>query len=214
MMDMDHLADWVCHNPARSMQVLRALDDPEPLGILEDRDTFDWVGQGVTLGSPTNIRFAGHKYLEVFDVDVDGRFGFWRDCNYNRNLQQNVCNYVGGIDIPSSLGWGKLVTRVSAEMLQGEKLMGACEANSLVGSWQTFPHEGKCAASSNVGDDGCTWKQKSSKVILMQCMGAFNSSGWERAWQTDYGKAPFPNVMAHVQAAVESCPDVREAVNV
>merc|ERR1712216_14247 len=115
---------------------------------------------------------------------------------------------------PSTLDLDKLVSRSSAEQLQGESFMGMCDTNSLVGSWFTFPHEGKCAEGASVGDDGCTWKLGSVKVVLMECMKAFNSSGWERAWQTDYSKAPFPNVMAHVQAAVQSCPDVREAVTV
>merc|ERR1711865_652755 len=105
------------------------------------------------------LEFAGQQHLELFEVDFDGRFGFWRDCNYNRNLQENVCTE------PHPANSSKRVTRASAELLQGEKFFGMCEPNSLVGSWYTFPLEGKCAENASVGDDGCTWKLMRSKVI-------------------------------------------------
>lgn len=195
--------DWMCHDdPTRHLEVLRAFSAPEPMGILENRDTFDWLGLGVTLQE-----FQGQQYLQHFEVDVDGRFGFWRDCNYNRNLQENTCwDPAGGPTL------GKLVTRASAEMLQGERFMGMCEPNSVVGSWYTFPLEGKCAESASVGDDGCTWKLVRSKVIDMDCMKRHNLFGWYRAQLRDYAKAPFPHVMAQVQSAVQSCPDVQEAM--
>merc|ERR1712124_150259 len=135
----------MCHDdPTRHLEVLRAFSPPEPMGILENRDTFDWDGMGVTLQE-----FAGQQYLQLFEVEVDGHFGFWRDCNYNRNLGENTCweTFAG----PS---FSKLVTRASAEMLQGESFMGMCEPNSIVGSWYTFPLEGKCAENASVGDDG------------------------------------------------------------
>jgi len=176
------------------------------MGVLENRDTFDWLGQGVTLGSPTSIKFAGQTYLEVLDVDFDGFFNFWRDCNYNRELKRNVC-----WDSVLSGQWAKRVTRSSAEQLTGNSPFGACDANDIVGSWLSFPLEGKCVGNVTVGDNGCTWKQTGSKVILMDCMKSFNSSGWARAWQEDFQKAPFPNVMAHVKTAVRECPDVRES---
>merc|ERR1712190_442100 len=107
--------------------------------------------------------------------------------------------------------WAKRVTRSSAEQLTGNSPVGACDANDIVGSWLSFPLEGKCVGNVTVGDNGCTWKQTGNKVILMDCMKSFNSSGWARAWQEDFQKAPFPNVMAHVKAAVRECPDVRES---
>merc|ERR1712113_289126 len=48
----------------KRVQVLRGMNDPEPMGVLENRDTFDWTGLGVTLGTPTHIKFSGRKYLE------------------------------------------------------------------------------------------------------------------------------------------------------
>lgn len=198
--------DWMCHDdPTRHLEVLRAFSPPEPMGILEDRDTFDWPGLGVTLQE-----FApSQQYLQLFEFDVDGRFGFWRDCNYNRVLQANKCwdPYAGHEEV-----LGKLVTRVSAEILQGESFMGMCEPNSVVGSWYTFPHEGKCAEGASVGDDGCTWKLVRSKVIDMSCMKNHNLFGWYRNQLRDYAKAPFPHLQAHVQSAMQSCPDVREAM--
>lgn len=197
----------LCASPGgmKSMQVLRASRPPEQIGVLEDRDTFDWVGQGVTLGSPRGIKFGWNKYLQVFDVEFNGYFGIWRDCNYHKDLKKYVCPRDKISMMPDTA-----VTRSSAEQLSGKLNMGMCEANSDVGSWLTFPHEGRCADHAMVGDDGCTWKQKASKVIFMECMTHFNSSGWIRAWDLDYGRAPFPHVIAHVKAAVEACPDVRE----
>lgn len=196
-----------CASPGgiKSMQVLRASSPPEKLGYLEDRDTFDWVGQGVTLGSPRRIKFAFKKYLQVFDVDFNGYFSIWRDCNYHKDLKKYVCPRGKKSNMPDTA-----VTRSSAEQLSGKVNMGMCEENIDVGSWLTFPHEGKCGDHAMVGDDGCTWKQKASKVIFMECMALFNSSGWRRTWDLDYERAPFPHVLAHVKAAVESCPDVRE----
>merc|ERR1712187_1041213 len=131
-------------------------------------------------------QFNWCTYLEVFDVDFDGFFNLWRDCNYTREVKRNVC-----VESRLSGQWAKRVTRSSAEMLTGSSPFGACNVS--------------------VGDNGCTWKQTGSKVILMDCMKSFNSSGWARAWQEDFQKAPFPNVMAHVKAAVRECPDVRES---
>jgi len=199
------LEDWLCDDdPTDSnghLEVLRAFSPPEPMGLLENRDTFDWLGLGVTLQE-----FAGQQHLELFEVDFDGRFGFWRDCNYNRNLQENVCTE------PYPANSSKRVTRASAELLQGEEFFGMCEPNSLVGSWYTFPLEGKCAENASVGDDGCTWKLMRSKVIDMGCMKRHNFFGWYRNQIRDRAQAPFPHVRAHVQSAMQSCPDVREAV--
>lgn len=197
--------DWMCHaNTTRNLEVLRAFNSPEPMGVLENRDTFDWPGTGVTLQE-----FDGNEYLELFEVEFDRRFGYWRDCNYNRNLKENVCD-----DAMPTLE--KLVTRSSAEQLQGESLKGMCEPNSLVGSWYTFPLEGKCAENASVGDDGCTWKMVSSKVINMSCMKRHNFFGWLISQLLDGfgGRAPFPRITAHVQSAMQSCPDVREAMTV
>lgn len=196
-----------CASPGgeKSVQVLRGSSPPEKLGILADRDTFDWIGQGVTLGSPKGIKFVYKKYLQVFDVDFDGHFGIWRDCNYNKELEKYICPRADISKMPYTA-----VTRSSAEQLSGKVGMGMCDENSEVGSWLTFPHEGKCADNASVGDAGCTWKLKTSKVILMDCMVHFNSSGWIRSWSLDFGRAPFPHVIAHVKAAVQACPDVRE----
>jgi len=194
-----------CASPdgAKSIQVLRASDPPEQLGVLEDRDTFDWPGQGVTLGSPAMSKFVWRTYLQLFEVDFDGYFGEFRDCNYRRDLNKNIC--------PPSRMPDTAVTRCSAELLTGTLGMaGMCDDNGLVGSWLTFPHEGKCGDSASVGDGGCTWKMKASKVVLMECMVHFNSTGWFRAWNADFQKAPFPHVIAHVKAAVHACPDVRQ----
>merc|ERR1719446_22200 len=202
---------WSCHNDSlldsllnpetHLLEVLRAFSPPEPMGVLENRDTFDWVGLGVTLQE-----FQGQQQLELFEVEIDGHFGFWRDCNFNRIVGDNIC---WDAEHPTL---EKLVTRVSAEILQGESFMGMCEANSIVGSWYTFPLEGKCAEGASVGDDGCTWKLVRSKVIDMGCMKRHRFFGWYRAALRDSGKAPFPHVRAHVQAAIESCPDLQEAM--
>merc|ERR1712039_399467 len=176
----------------KPVQVLRGINDPEPMGVLENRDTFDWTGLGVTLGTPTNIRFSGKKYLELYDVDVINSFGFWRDCNYKPSLKRNVCR-----DSPTRTP--KLITRCSAEHLTGKPHNGSaggqgCDANALVGSWFSFPSEGKCMDGEALGVEGCTWKLKTAKVVFMDCMRLFNSSGWNRAWELDIQKAPFSHV--------------------
>jgi len=204
----DNISDFrSCSVPSygTTLQAIRAFNDPEPMGVLEDRDFCDWRGLGVTFGPPWSVKFSAAKYLEVFDVEITNDFGFWRDCNYNSVAKKNICG-------ASVLNTSTLVTRSSAEMLQGKTLMGLCEENSEVGSWLTFPHEGKCDNMDelNKGTNGCTWLNKGAKVVLMDCMMSFNNSGWERAWKKDNGKGPFPNVMAHAKAAVKACPDVRD----
>lgn len=185
------------------LQVLRAFRDPEPMGIMEDRDFFDWQGLGITLGYPGYMKFGSAQYLEMFDVEIVNEFELWRDCNYQADKKQNVCT-------PPLASNGTLVTRASAEMMQGEKYLGLCEDNDKVGNWYTFPHEGKCGDAA-LGTNGCTWRMKAVKVIDMQCMINFNG-GWQAAWDQDLGHAPFPHVVAHAQAAMEACPDVREAM--
>jgi len=207
-----NFSDWKpCSVPGlgTTTQVLRALNDPEPLGVLVARDTFDLTGAGVTLGTPANVKFAGYKYLQMFDVELTNQMGFWRDCNYKRSSQRNVCG-------PSLTQTPTLVTRSSAEQLtglpHGEYAMGICDANAVVGSWFTFPEEGMCGDKEALGTNGCTWKLKRTKAVLMECMLSFNSSGWERAWDQDIQKAPFPNVQAHIKAALSACPEVRDSM--
>lgn len=174
------------------------------MGVLEDRDFFDWHGLGVTLGPPWAGRFSYKTYLAVFDVEIINEFGLFRDCNYNTAEKKNIC-----VDLVPNKSNATLSTRASAEMLEGKTTMGVCEENIHVGSWLTFPHEGKCDDVA-LGTDGCTWLNKGAKVVMMDCVTSFNNSGWEQVWKMDDGKGPFPNVVAHAKAAVEACPDVRK----
>merc|ERR1712203_717566 len=101
----------------------------------------------------------------MYNVHVVNSLGFWRDCNYKPSLKRNVCR-----DSPTRTP--KLITRSSAEQLTGKSHYGfeGCDANALVGSWLSFPSEGKCMDGEALGVEGCTWKLKSAKVVLMDCM--------------------------------------------
>jgi len=187
----------------QALQVLRATNG-EPWGELEDRDTFDWPGAGVTMGSPEHPSFSERKYLEVFDVEVNTSYGPFRDCNYNKALKKAVCSP------PYSPDLARLVARSSAEQLQAAPKagpMGQCGQNDIVGSWYVFPHEGRCGQDQQVGDGGCTWKLKSAKVVEMSCG---SPKKWASAWTADFQKGPFLEVQNVLKAAVQDCPDIRE----
>ena len=176
-----------------SFQVIRATDG-EPWGNLYDRDTFDWSGLGVTLGAPGRVSFVVRKYFEVFDVDVNTTFGPWRECDYSRERNDEACTTA----LPEEMV--HLVSRKSAEGLTGERgseSPGQCEANEMVGSWFVFPSQGMCGENEAVGDGGCTWKMKGSKVVSHECLFYSNNGlkDWTRAWAEDYQKPPFPNVV-------------------
>lgn len=202
-------------------------------GELANLDTSDLLGAGVTLGSPVSPSFIGKKYYEFYEVDADSAFGPLRDCNYKNG--HNVCSR------PQRPGFAKSVSRSSSEQLSGSPgSWGQCDSNELVGSWYTFPEEGRCGINESIGDNGCTWKVRQHKAISMLCMMFWNStsmtfdltggstpflntrvpfagklevplnaSGWFRAWQEDYQKAPFPNLMDHIDAAFNACPDIQ-----
>lgn len=191
------------------------------IGGLENRDTSDAAGQGVTLGSPWSPSFIQSKYYVQFHIEVDSAFGPWRDCNFKDG--RNQCT------APQSPSLARAATRMSSEQLEGSPgSMGQCDDNKYVGSWYTFPEEGKCKPGEQVGAGGCTWRVVGRpKAVRMACVIAYNStdaratsvdqkpwesksSGFYRAWKLDYGKAPFPNVQRHIAAAIEACPDTTE----
>eukprot|EP00933_Yihiella_yeosuensis_P003952 TRINITY_DN10755_c0_g1_i1.p1 TRINITY_DN10755_c0_g1~~TRINITY_DN10755_c0_g1_i1.p1 ORF type:complete len:417 (-),score=47.78 TRINITY_DN10755_c0_g1_i1:660-1910(-) len=186
-------------NGTASFQVLRATNGGGTWGELEDRDTFDWKGLGVTLGVSG---FHSRKYLEIFDVEAATSFGIWRDCGYNSKLKKNTC------DPPLSPEFSRLVSRSSSEQLEGV-YAGQCGENVLVGSWLTFPLAGKCGIDESVGDNGCTWKKRAAKVMAMECLFSFDSGAVGRAFKEDYQKAPFLHTIEVAKAAIKSCPDVR-----
>lgn len=174
-----------------------------PITDMFDRNFEDLAGTPVTFKT-----FGGKTYIKIFKVTADTRWGLRRDCLFGPETKKFACS-------PALPGFEKLVTRSSSESLTNDSpygnSMGACDENAAVGSWYTFPSDGKCDAVSSVGDGGCTWKQESSfKVILSSCMLDFNNSGFARAVKLDKA-APMLNVIAHVEAAVEACPNVTQA---
>merc|ERR1719268_372521 len=151
--------DKVCSsNGVETVQLLRA-SDGEPWGHLEDRGLFDWKGQGVTLGAPGHTSASVRKYLEIADVDLDTAYGPWRECYWDAEAKKERCTHAEP-ELVRSVG------RSSAQHLTGESsATGQCEDNNVVGSWFMLPHEGECGKEDAVGDNGCTWKLKSFKVV-------------------------------------------------
>ena len=200
----------------RSLRVMRFFSDPEPKGVLENRDTFDLDG------ILTFREFGGNEFLEVFDVSFDGRFSLWRDCNYDRASKKNKCS-----PNPLNSSIAPMVTRSSAEQLTAGAHYGVqrfangmCDRNDLIGSWYTFPEEGKCANHTEVGQ-GCHWKLDDVKVISAECVKTFNNSHCydPEKGETDkycgltpilnHEKAPFPQLKGFLEAAITRCEDVR-----
>merc|ERR1712203_1242607 len=187
--------------PVATFQVLRA-SNGEPWGHIDDRDTFDWAGLGVTLGAPGHWSFMNKKYLEIADVEANTTYGPWRDCNWDPVHKVEKCS-------ATTPDLARLVARSSAEQLTGPtNAPGQCGSNDEVGSWLVFPHEGECRDSEDVGQSGCTWKLRGVKVIAMDCIYA-KKDAFIKRWEQDWQKAPFPGVIRFVKAAVEACPDAR-----
>jgi len=102
----------VCLNQGTaSFQVLRATGFLT--SELANQDTFNWLGQGVTLGSPHFPGFVGKKYLELFDVDANTSHGPFRDCNFNWTAKENECSKA------TSPNLARLVTKTSPSAMGG-----------------------------------------------------------------------------------------------
>merc|ERR1719173_154658 len=125
--------------PVERMQLLRA-SDGEPWSHFEDRDLFNWLGQGVTLGAPGHWSFMNMKFLEVGGVEVNTTYGPWRDCTWDPMNRVEKCS-----ELPQDLV--RLVSRSSAEQLTGPtNAPGQCGPDETVGSWFVLPHQGECGA--------------------------------------------------------------------
>jgi len=194
-----HQCQPVCPDEGVVALELLRVTSGEPWGELYARDTADFPGEITGFVRPSDLEHF-RKYIEIFNVTANSSWGKWRDCNYIPEKGGNVC------DAPLMPNMSKLVTRMSAENFQGP-CSGLCAKNDLVGSWYTFPKEGRCESGESIGTNGCTWKLESAKVVLAECVYAVGQVA--AAWKKDFGKAPWLNVQAALRVGVKGCPDVR-----
>lgn len=158
---------------------------------LTNKDAADLVGSFIFVGP-----HGGRKFWKRYNVDVSRSYGAWGDCNYDGHY--NFCAH----DTPPHVG------RIGSQSLNGSQ----CGPATNVGLWYSFPYVGKCKDGEKVGTDGCTWQATLQKIITTDCLKAHNDGAYDKAWDKDMGKAPFPNVQAAVLAAYDACPNTPEVV--
>jgi hypothetical protein len=179
-----------------SIDVYRAHSSLEPRS-LENRNAGDALGD-VTWACGLN--YYDDYLVTHFAVQVNSSWGEYQDCHY-----QDGDNQCHGF-------FGKPVGRESAQARGKGKLQGQCSPNDDVGSWMSFPRDGKCPEGKSVGEGGCTWTAQVKSTVSLGCI---VNRGLKESCASELGISPKTRSAAIFKAALDSadpslggCPDV------
>jgi hypothetical protein len=102
-----------------------------------------------------------------FQVEVDGRYGFYEECNPSTTggTQEFFC--LGG----SNRSRAQRPRRQACRCSEGDHPVGREPAFGVGGLWYSTPVEGECAEGQPLGSDGCSWRLlRTVRYVSFACM--------------------------------------------
>eukprot|EP00929_Paragymnodinium_shiwhaense_P084946 TRINITY_DN45455_c0_g1_i1.p1 TRINITY_DN45455_c0_g1~~TRINITY_DN45455_c0_g1_i1.p1 ORF type:complete len:457 (-),score=63.17 TRINITY_DN45455_c0_g1_i1:281-1588(-) len=177
----------------------RTLKEPNDL---DNRNTGNALGD-MAFFCATSAAAGATQVVTRWEVQAITSWGQYAYCLYNAATHNNTC--LGNT--------GKQVGRESAMGLGVGRLQGQCSPNEDVGSWYSFPAEGRCPQGAKIGTDGCTWAAAPVRTVNASCI--LSDRGLKQMCAQERGHAPLSRSAAIFEAALASadpakggCPDV------
>jgi len=134
---------------------------------------------------------SGSKVTK-YVMAVNSSWGPYQPCRYHQKEGRNICMKPDRTSVGREIGLGFDRPKKAGT--------GQCYHSKTVGFWFSFPEEGECGPSQDIGASGCSWRR----------LAALHSADAECLAETACnGKAEtYDDALTRLDSAFSACPDL------